>query len=135
MTPSNHVIDRQSKMNRLPEYECIEYIKAWYLWADTLLYHRALLHEMYGIYCVIYITVAYHMVILSAHNTHYIPFNTDPCTYVSFSISISLWFHRSFCFLPNVNVSASFHELQTAYIIENYYHVAPISIESLFCNI
>ncbi len=40
VTHANHVIDRQSEMNKLPEYESIDYIKVLYFWADTVLYHR-----------------------------------------------------------------------------------------------
>ncbi len=40
VTPANLVIDRQSEMNKLPEYEYIDYIKIWNLQADTVLYQR-----------------------------------------------------------------------------------------------
>ncbi len=55
-TPVNHVIDRQSEMNNGPEYESVDYmyIKAWFMRADTVLYHRPFLHEIYGIYVVTY---------------------------------------------------------------------------------
>ncbi len=45
------------------------YIKAWYLRAYTVLYHRPFLHEMYGIYFVTYNTVADHVLIQSAHHS------------------------------------------------------------------
>ncbi len=99
--PANHVIDRQNEMNKLPEDESRYYIKAWCMRADTILYHRPFLHEMYGIYFVAYNRVTYHVLVQSAHHTHCISFNTNFCTGLSFSISIS-----SLCFLPTVIGSA-----------------------------
>ncbi len=82
-------------------------------------------------------TVADHVLIQSAHHTHCISFNTNPCTCVSFSISISLQFHASFCFLPTVIVSTSFYELQIAYIAENYLisHLYPLYICFVICKV
>ncbi len=62
----------------ISEYESIDYmyIKAWYVWADTctILYHGTFVHEMYGTYFVTYNTVAYHVLIQSAHHSHCISF-------------------------------------------------------------
>ncbi len=69
--------------------------------------------------------VAYHVLVQSAHHTHCTSFNTNFCTGVSFNITIS-----SLCFLPTVMGSASFYELQTAHIAENYLmsHLYPLHI-------
>ncbi len=107
------------------KYKVIEVIPHYLTVQSTwlpLLYHRPFLHDVYGIYFVTYNTVAYHVLIQSPHHTHCISFNTNPCicTGVSFSISISLWFNTSLCFLPTVIVSASFYELHT-YIMSQPY--------------
>ncbi len=87
------------------------------------------LHEIYGIYFVI-IQLRIHVLIQSAHHTHCISFNTNPCTTGMSRIIISLRFHTSLCFLPIVIISASFYELQTAYIAEDYLmsHLYPLYI-------